>query len=442
MSLLKNKKVWLMFLFTALYLFIFRLGSFVHVPMINLTYLKDVFGEQKMFGFLDVFTGGALSNFSILALGISPYITASIVTQLLQMDIIPKFKEWAEEGENGREKLNQITKYIALFLAFVQSLTLTIGISTSYYNIPFEPNVTPNAFVFTYLALVMTAGTGFTLWLSEQITKRGVGNGTSMLIVAGIVASFPSMISDLINNYLLPVTSTDSQTGAVTTTPQTAGNIIIFCVVIIVMVLIVVGVAFMESAQRKIPVQYANRPGSAQFSGKNDSVVPIKLNSASVIPVIFAATLMSVPTTISSFLNQGKTVRWVEMCFNSQQPIGFAIYIILIFVFSFFYSFMQMDPAKMAENLNNNHSYIPGQKPGEQTASYISRVLFKVTMVGATYLAIIAAIPVIMTKAFNLPSSVNVGGTSIIIVVGVAVETWKQLKDTEAKEKKIRGFLD
>lgn len=441
MALLKNKKVWIMFAFTAFYLFIYRLGNFITVPMIDLESIKSIFGEQQMFGFLDIFTGGALSNFSILALGISPYITASIVTQLLQMDIVPKFKEWAEEGEAGREKLNQITRYLALFLAFVQALTITIGISTSYYNIPFVASVTPNAMIYTFLAIVMTAGTGFVLWLSEKLTKRGVGNGTSMLIVAGIVSSFPTMISDLMNTYIINQTTTDASGNTVATNPS-AGNIAIFCTVIVVMILIILLIAFMESAQRKIPVQYANRPGSSSFAGKNESNVPIKLNSASVIPVIFAATLMSLPTTISSFLNAGTSVKWVTMVFDTAQPIGFALYIILIFVFSFFYSFLQMDPTKMAENLNNNHSYIPGQKPGDATASYLSRVLFKITMVGATYLAFVAAIPIVMSAIFDLPSSVSVGGTSIIIVVGVAIETWKQLKDEQSKEKKVRGFLD
>lgn len=208
------------------------------------------------------------------------------------------------------------------------------------------------------------------------------------------------------------------------------------------MIAIVVGVVFMEAAQRKIPIQYANRPAAAAFRGKSESNIPIKLNSASVIPVIFASTLMSLPTTIVNFLNQSNNVvYWIGQIFNYTNPIGFAVYIILIFVFSFFYSFLQMNPEKMAENLRKQNAYVPGIRPGAETASYISRVLFKITMVGATYLAIVASLPIIMSFIFDLPASVQVGGTSLIIVVGVAIETAKQLK-TQAQEKQYRGFID
>jgi preprotein translocase subunit SecY len=428
MALTSNKKIWVMIGFTALFLFIYRLGYFIQVPYIEIEYIKQIFGgEVTMFGFLDVFSGGALSNFSILALGISPFITASIVIQLLQMDIVPILKEWSEEGETGKEKINQVTRYLALFLAFVQGLALTIGISASYYNIPFGPGVTPTPITYVYLALVITAGTAFCLWLAEKITKRGIGNGTSMLIVAGIVASFPNMINDLIQQFI-------SEGG------ESFWNLVIFFAVILILIGIIVGIVFMEAAKRKIPIQYANRPAAASFRGKSDSNIPIKLNSASVIPVIFASTLMSLPTTVGSFLNQTAFSYWLNQIFNPREPIGFVLYIILIFVFSFFYSFLQMNPEKMSTNLQKQNAYIPGIRPGEETASYISRVLFKITMVGATYLSIVAAVPIIMSIVFDLPNSVQIGGTSLIIVVGVAVETAKQLK-TSTQEKQYRGFI-
>lgn len=419
-----KKRIVVMILFTALFLAIYRLGVFIQLPYIN----SNLFTSgENLFGFLDVFSGGALSNFSILALGISPYITSSIVIQLLQMDIVPVLKEWADEGETGKRKLNNLTKYVALGLAFVQALTLTLGINVSYNDNLFVVGTNPNAFTYVYLALVCTAGTAFTLWLAQLMTQKGIGNGTSMLIVAGIIASFPQMIGDLINKYI-------------TVEGTTVGNIFTFIGVILIMVLIIVGIIFMESSQRKIPIQYQNRPASASFRGKNDSNIPIKLNSSSVIPVIFASTLMSLPSTVLNFLDSSNNVvYWLRQIFTTTttdatgavtiNPIAFVLYIVLIFVFSFFYSFLQMNPDKMAENLQKNGANIPSIRPGDATASYISRVLFKITMIGATYLTIVAVVPIITSAIFDLPSSVQIGGTGLIIVVGVAIETAKQLKN-------------
>src|SRR5690554_6429 len=424
---LKNKKVIKMILFTALILLIWRLAFHIQIPLIDRNLLAS---EVSMFGFLDVFSGGALSNYSIVALGVSPYITASIVIQLLQMDIVPTLKEWAEEGEVGKKKLSQLTRYLALGLAFIQALTITVGLAAYYEDtsLMFKVGVDVTAFTYVYLALILTAGTAFVLWLAEKIYLNGIGNGTSMFIVAGIIASFPSMINELINLY-------------VTKTDVAFKDIVIFFVVLLLMILIIVGVVFMEAAQRKIPVQYANRPAAAAFRGKSDSNIPIKLNSASVIPVIFASTLMSLPTTVANFMGPSNATYWLDQVFNYTQPIGFVLYIVLIFVFSFFYSFLQMNPEKMAENLQKQNAYIPGIRAGAETASYISRVLFKITMVGAIYLSIVASIPIVMQKVFDLPTSIQVGGTSLIIVVGVAIETAKQLK-TQSQDRQYRGFID
>jgi len=424
---LKNKKVIKMILFTALILLIWRLAFHIQIPLIDRNLLAS---EVSMFGFLDVFSGGALSNYSIVALGVSPYITASIVIQLLQMDIVPTLKERAEEGEVGKKKLSQLTRYLALGLAFIQALTITVGLAAYYEDtsLMFKVGVDVTAFTYVYLALILTAGTAFVLWLAEKISLNGIGNGTSMFIVAGIIASFPSMINELINLY-------------VTKTDVAFKDIVIFFVVLLLMILIIVGVVFMEAAQRKIPVQYANRPAAAAFRGKSDSNIPIKLNSASVIPVIFASTLMSLPTTVANFMGPSNATYWLDQVFNYTQPIGFVLYIVLIFVFSFFYSFLQMNPEKMAENLQKQNAYIPGIRAGAETASYISRVLFKITMVGAIYLSIVASIPIVMQKVFDLPTSIQVGGTSLIIVVGVAIETAKQLK-TQSQDRQYRGFID
>lgn len=440
-STLANKKLWIMILFTILFLLIWRLGYFIHLPRLDSDFLFRSRESDSLFGFLDVYSGGALSNYSVLALGISPYITASIVVQLLQMDIVPKLKEWSEEGPAGKEKLNQLTKYLALFLAFVQGLTVIVSLSIGPLGPReevFYPASHNNAFTYVFLALVMTGGTSFCLWLSEKITKRGLGNGSSMLIVAGILASFPKMVKDLIGAYLVPKTASDGS-GGVITTPVSGGDIATFIGVILILILIIVGVVFMEGAQRKIPIQYAGR-SSAVLSGRRDSSLPIKLNSASVIPVIFASTLLSIPTTIANFIGAGNAQTWLVRIFSSTKPIGFALYIILIYLFSFFYSFLQINPDQIAENLQKQNAYIPGVRPGDETASYISRVLFKITMVGATYLTLVAIIPIILSWIFALPASVQIGGTGLIIVVGVALETTKQIK-SETEEKEYKGLL-
>ena len=426
---LKNKKLWLGFAFTILVLFIYRLGYFVQLPYVRFENVQALYSSgESMFGFLDIFSGGALSNFSVVALGVTPFITASIVVQLLQMDIVPAIKEWSEEGEEGKQKINTLTKYLAIGLGFVQALTIVLGVSVSYNDIFFGVGTPTGPMTYIYLAIVMTAGTAFVLWLADLITAKGIGNGTSLMIVAGIISAYPDMINDLLQTYIFA-----DETGV--------GEVFIFIGVIVLMLLIIIGVVFMEAAQRKIPIQYTNRSNAATFRGKNDSNIPIKLNSASVIPVIFASTLMSLPLTISNFVQNTAVANVLNSIFNSSEPIGFVVYIILIVLFTFFYSFLQMNPEQMAENLRKQQANIPGVRAGEETKSYISRVLFKVNVLGATYLSVLAALPIIMTKIFNLPASVQVGGTGLIIVVGVAIETAKQIKSA-SEEKQYRGFME
>ncbi len=421
-------------------LFIFRMGYWITLPYVNYKITDPV-----DFGFLNALSGGALGHFSLLALGISPYITSSIVIQLLQMDIIPTLKEWSEEGQEGKQKLNRLTRYVALILAFVQALTLTMGISINYASTYFTPSfgdVSP-PILFMYLALVATAGTAFTLWLAEIITKKGVGNGTSMIICAGIIASFPQAIKDLTDKF---IAKPDSK------------NIPVYALTLVVMILIIVFIVFMESAKRTIPVQYANRPSTAKFRGKNDSNIPVKLNSASVIPVIFASTLMSLPVVIvqmAGLMKQEGTSSyrvgyWLKQIFSttsttaegavSINAIGFVLYIVLIFLFSFFYTFLQMNPENMSKNLQKQNAFIPGVRPGEETTGYISKVIFKVTVIGATYLTIVATLPIIWSAIFDLPATVRVGGTGLIIIVGVALETAKQIRESK-QERQYRGFL-
>ena len=422
----KNKKLILMILFTLGALIIWRFGTKITLPLFDFRNASASGASENLFGFLDIFTGGALSQFSILALGISPYITASIVVELLKLDIIPKFAEWADEGEEGRAKLSQWTRYIALFLAFVQSLTVILGLASGSASMYFKTTVDANFFTYLYMALVMTAGTAFVMWLADQMTMHGIGNGGSMIIVAGIVSSMPSMFVSLWNQFIA-------------IEERSAWTIIQFIIICVLFLAIIISIVYMEGIQRHIPVQYSNRPGSYQLVGRQDSTIPIKLNSASVIPVIFASTLLSIPQTVLNFAGVSSD-SWWYIVFSSSKPIGFALYIILIFIFSFFYSFLQIDPDKIADNLKNQNAYVPGYKPGEETADFISRVLFKVTLLGATYLAIVAALPIIIAWIFGLGSSVSIGGTSIMIVVGVAIETAKQIKQ-EVEKQEYHGFL-
>ena len=417
-------------LITLVCLLVWRIGVHIQIPFVEITKEYSSLSETNIFGFLDIFSGGALSQFSVLALGISPYITSSIVVQMLAMDIIPAFKEWSEEGETGKAKLNQWTRYIALFLAFVQALALVIALKVTYSSQLFEyvPDMEYNAFTFVYMSLVITAGTAFVLWLSDQITMYGVGNGSSLMIVAGIIAGYPSMFVSLYNQYL----------GQAVEFNPSVPDILKFVFIVLLFIAIVIAVIWMEGLQRKIPIQYANRPAMSKLVGKQDSDIPLKINSASVIPVIFASTLLSLPTTILNFV-EGESVWW-DIIFNYEKPIGFTLYIILIFVFSFFYSFLQINPDKIAENLKKQNAYILAVKPGEDTAIFISRVLFKITLLGATYLAVLAALPIVIANVFNLSASVQIGGTSLMIVVGVAIETVKQLK-TQSQAQEYHGFM-
>lgn len=425
-----NTKVRNKILFTLAAFLVFRAATFITIPLINPEQIRQFFEAQGGFiGIIDAFTGSALSNFSIIALGIGPYITASILIQLLQMDIVPVLKEWSEEGETGKQKINQLTRYLAIALAFVQALGLTYGFALTGNTI-FDIGVEANFFTYTYLAIVMTAGTAFLLWLSDQITLKGIGNGTSMIIVAGIISGLPGMFTSLGQEYLAGATSD-------------LGSYLTFAVVVILYLLVLVGVTIMTAADRKIPIQYANRPTSSKTTGRQGSNIPIKINSSGVIPVIFAVTILSLPQTLLSFLPEFSTSGfglWVSEFFNYQRPLGFMIYAILIILFTFFYSFIQINPEKIAKNLQQQNAYIPGVRPGLETENYVSKLLFKITVVGALYLLVVASLPIFTAVIFNLPSYVQVGGTSLLIVVGVAIQTTQQIK-TDLQGQNYSGFI-
>ncbi|MCF7926389.1 MAG: preprotein translocase subunit SecY [Candidatus Izimaplasma sp.] len=432
LAVLKNKEVLKKVLFTLLAFFIYKVATYIHIPLIDPAVIAQFFeqSESGILGIANALTGNALKNYSIIALGIGPYITASIVVQLLQMDIVPLLKEWSEEGDTGKQKINQLTRYLAIGMAFVQALAMTFGFrltGNAIFNIGVE-NV--NFFTYTYLAIIMTAGTAFLLWLADQITMRGIGNGTSMIIVAGIVSGMPNMISSLVGEYI-------------TADAATYASYVTFAIVMLVYIAVIFFVTIMQSSFRKIPIQYSNRPAAQRFQGRSDSNIPLKINSAGVIPVIFAVTILSIPTTVLNFLPnvQSTTIGlWLTEMFTYQRPLGYVTYVVLIFIFAFFYAFVQINPEKVADNLQKQNAYIPGVRPGIQTEDYISKTLFRITIIGATYLVFVASLPIFASMIFGLPQYVQIGGTSLLIVVGVAIETTKQIK-TQTQQQTYSGFI-
>lgn len=399
--------------FTFLILLVFKLGTYIPVPLIDTNSIKQVLKGNDFLTILNTFSGGGLSSFSVLALGISPYITSSIIVQMLGM-IIPSMKEWQEMGEQGKAKSNRITRYITIAVAMIQALALLFSLGSRPENILANSALAFGAtwFLYIYMAIVITAGSAFTMWLADIITKHGIGNGSSMIICAGIVSSIPNMFSTLYSSYLGSAFS-----GA---------NLAKYITVVVLYVAMIVAVVYFEAAKRKIPVQYANRQSN------ENSDIPVKLNSAGVIPVIFASTLMSIPLTIVGMLGYTTTssnvAYWLDQVFSSSKPIGMALYIIMIFFFSYFYSFLTIDPEKIGDNLSKQNAFIPGYKPGEDTKRQIAKVLFRVTTIGAIGLTILALVPIIVSMIFGLGSTVTVGGTSLLIIVGVAIETFNQIE--------------
>ncbi|OCA88531.1 preprotein translocase subunit SecY [Pradoshia sp. D12] len=411
-------------LFTLAMLVIYRIGCFIPVPGVNADILA-MNDELSVFGVLNFFGGGALSNFSILAMGIMPYITASIIIQLLQMDVVPKFAEWAKQGEVGRRKLAQFTRYGTIVLGFIQALGMSYG-----FNNMANGALIDNPGITTYLliATVLTAGTAFLLWLGEQITSKGVGNGISILIFAGIVSAIPSTLNQVYASMF-----------------EDAGdalflNIAIAVLIVLAIIAVVVGVIFIQQANRKVPIQYAKQVSGKSPVGGHNTHLPLKVNSAGVIPVIFAVSFIITPPTIASFFGENSVTTWITKTFDYTQPVGMILYVALIIAFSYFYAFIQVNPEQLSENLKKQGGYVPGIRPGKATQEYFTRVLYRLTFVGALFLSFIAVLPVIFIKLGNLPSSAQIGGTSLLIIVGVALDTMKQL-ESQLVKRHYKGFI-
>jgi len=416
-------------LFTLLVLIVYRIGSFIPVPNIDKEILQSIDQSQQggVFGLLNTFSGGALFQFSIFALGVMPYITASIIVQLLSMDVVPRFAQWAKEGEVGRKKLQQVTRYGTIVLGLIQAFSLAFGFNRLYQ---LQLVVNPSFPTYLMIAIVLTAGTAFLMWLGEQITEHGIGNGISILIFAGIVASIPTALGQI---YLGMFAETGSNALFL--------NIVKVIIIALVVVAIIVGVIFVQQGIRKIPVQYTKRIVGRKMYGGQSTHIPIKVNAAGVIPVIFASSLLIFPPTIAQFWRGNVVADWITNHFAFSAPLGMVLYVLMIIGFTYFYTFVQINPVQLADQMKKNGGYIPGIRPGKTTQIYLTRVMNRITLFGSIFLAVISIMPVFFTSLAGLPQTVTIGGTSLLIVVGVALETMKQV-EAQLIKRHYKGFIN
>ncbi|MDR1567468.1 MAG: preprotein translocase subunit SecY [Streptococcaceae bacterium] len=412
--------------FTMFILLVFRLGAHITVPGVNAKALESV-AELPFMSMFNMVSGSAMQNFSIFAMGVSPYITASIVVQLLQMDIVPKFVEWSKQGEVGRRKLNQVTRYLTLILGFVQSVGITAGFNR-YASLGLVNN--PSVWSYVAIGIILTTGSFIVTWLGEQITEKGFGNGVSMIIFAGIISGLPSAIKEIFVDHFVNVDSS-----------RIPFSVVFIALLVIAVILIVTLTTFVQQAERKIPIQYTKRVTGAPTS----SYLPLKVNAAGVIPVIFASSIISTPQAILQFFRESHaTESWFKVLseiFNYNTLVGGTFYAVLIVAFTFFYAFVQVNPEKMAENLQKQGSYIPRVRPGRGTEEYVSHLLMRLSTVGSVFLGLIALLPIIAAAIWDLPKSIGLGGTSLLIVISVALEAAKQLEGLMLKKKYV-GFMD
>ncbi len=426
-SILKNKEIMERILFTILILFIFRIGCQIRVPgaTLNSDDLSSYLESNNALALMNIFGGGTLQTFSIFALGVSPYITAQIIVQLLATDVLPAMSELKRQGQYGRRKMEMATRYLTLMLGAVQAYGIIKTMETSEL-VTFETGTYP-WLTYVYVVIVMLAGSMTVMWLGDQISVKGIGNGISMIIFAGIVCSLPNQVSTAFQRWILAANPGDAA--------QIAG-VFSFLLYIFSFLLIISFVTFIELSKRKIPVQHSGKGGGQTQSMAKASFLPIKINSAGVIPVIFASSIMTAPSIIVAFIGSDTNAEWLNVFSSSKMtnmgdwsmPWGLIIYVALTIMFTFFYANLQINPEQLAENFQKNGSYIPGVRPGVETERYVRKVLNRVTFIGAMALAVIAALPSILTlTVFQDYPSLALGGTGLIIVVGVALELNSQI---------------
>ncbi|MBO8136865.1 MAG: preprotein translocase subunit SecY [Desulfotomaculum sp.] len=405
---LKNK-----LLFTLAMLLVFRVAAHIPVPGVDSRVFEQLANSNALLGFFDVISGGAFKNVSVVAMGIFPYINASIIMQLLTV-VIPRLEQLAKEGEEGRKKITQYTRYFTAVIAFVQAIGLSIYMRGTLEN--------PGIFSYLAVAITLTAGTVFLMWLGEQITEKGIGNGISLIIFAGIVSRIPAA---LVNLYKL----------------LTAGTINIISIITLVVIALVViaGIVMVQQGQRRIPVQYAKRVVGRRVYGGQTTHLPIKVNQAGVIPVIFASSLLMFPQQLIQWFGSPNVAEWYTKYLGFGTVPNTIVYALLIIGFTYFYTAVIMNPVDMADNIKRHGGFIPGIRPGRPTAEYISRVLSRITMAGAIFLAFIAILPNFVLALTQIPG-IWFGGTSLLIVVGVALDTMKQI-ESHLLMRSYQGFI-
>jgi len=404
--------------FTLIMLLVYRIGAFIPVPFIDASHIKSLVGEGNLLGLLDIITGGAFANYTIFAMGITPYINSSIIMQLLTV-AIPKLEQLSKEGEEGQKKITQYTRYLTIGLAFVQSIGITYGLANQAGGQIMKYN---SAWVYFVVALTLTAGTAFLMWLGEQITEKGIGNGISMIIFASIVSRIPVAAVSLWNLAF--------EVGTIS--PWSLPFIVIFIVALIA------GVVFIDMGQRRIPVQYAKRVVGRKVYGGQSTHIPLKVNSSGVLPIIFAVSLLSLPQTIGYFFPDSGFYRFIEAHFSQSSAAYAVTYALLIVFFTFFYSQISFNPIEVANNLKQYGGFVQGIRPGKPTSDYLLRISNRITLVGSLFLAAVAIIPIAVASITKIPMYLQ--GTSILILVSVALETSKQL-EAQMVMRHYKGFL-
>ena len=417
--------------YTFLMLVVVRLGSQLPIPGVDRSYFANWFSQQvgDAFNFFDAFTGGSFEEMSIFALNITPYITSSIIIELLTI-AIPKLEEMQKDGEEGRKKLTAITRYVTVGLALLESIAMVIGFG--------RQGLIPDMTAMNVITVVvsLTAGSAFLMWVGERITEKGVGNGISIVLMINILSRVPSDITTLYETFIKPQTVAKGALAAV----------IILAVIVVTVVLVIL----LNGATRNIPVQYAKKMQGRKMGGGQSSSIPLKVNTAGVIPVIFASSLMSMPSIIAAFMGRGNgngigskilkglsQQNWFSLS-NPVYTLGFVLYAVMIVFFAYFYTSITFNPIEVADNMKKQGGFIPGIRPGKPTQDYLEKILNYIIFIGAIGLLIVCTIPIVFNGAFG--ASVSFGGTSIIIIVGVVLETLKQI-ESQMLVRNYRGFL-
>lgn len=432
-----RKRLW----FTLLLMIVFRFGAHIPVPFLSREAMQAFLGGSgtDLFSLFNVFTGGAFANATVMALGVSPYINSSIIIQLLAV-AIPSLERLAKEGLEGRKKLNKITRYLGIALAFIQGAGLYVTLHNMGVSNPELGEVIINEGVLTFfvITLTFTAGTAFIVWLGELITEKGIGNGVSLIIFAGIITSIPSGIITIYNQFLA--------SGV-----RSIGNIIMAAAIAVIAILAIVLVVLFDTAERRIPVQYAKRVVGRKMYGGQSTNIPIKVVMGGVMPIIFASSIMTLPATIVRLVTSGNLPTsgiWYRVlgCLSAgygpawTDTVYAVLYFLLIIFFTYFYSAIQFNPIEMANNMKKSGGYIPGYRPGKPTSDYIAKVAQRLNLTGAIFLGIIAVMPVIIGAVFGI-NGLQIGGTSLLIMEGVALETVRQI-ESQMVMRNYKGFLE